>query len=87
VGRPAVLNGASPALAGQAARSGGAILYRGPAELAAAAAALLDDPDRGATLGACGRRFVEDRYRWAAVLEGVTALVDEAERRAALRGG
>ncbi len=67
--------------------SGGAILYRGPAELAAAAEALLDDPDRGAALGACGRRFVEDRYRWAAVLEGVTALVDEAERRAALRGG
>jgi glycosyltransferase involved in cell wall biosynthesis len=86
VGRPALLNAASPALAGQAGRSGGAALYRGPAELAAAAAALLDDPDRAAALGASGRRFVDSRYRWDAVLDRVGELVDEAERRALARG-
>lgn len=85
VGRPALLNGASPALAGQAGRSGGAVLYHGPAELAAAAAGLLDDPDRAAALGASGRRFVESRYRWEAVLAGIATLVDEAERRSPLR--
>jgi glycosyltransferase involved in cell wall biosynthesis len=87
VGRPALLNGASPALAGQAQRSGGAIVYRGAAELTAAAAALLDDPDRAAALGAAGRRFVETRYRWDAVLDGVRGLVDDATRRAARRQG
>jgi glycosyltransferase involved in cell wall biosynthesis len=87
VGRPALLNAASPALAGQAQRSGGAAVYRGPAELAQAAAALLDDPARAAALGAAGRHFVETRYRWEAVLDGVVALVDEAERRAVLREG
>ncbi|MDB5112974.1 MAG: Hexosyltransferase, partial [Chloroflexi bacterium] len=86
VGRPALLNAASPALAGQAGRSGGAVLYRGPAELAAAAAALLDDPDRAAALGASGRRFVESSYRWEAVIDRVGELVDEAERRALARG-
>jgi glycosyltransferase involved in cell wall biosynthesis len=85
VGRPALLNAASPALAGQAGRSGGAILYRGAAELAAAAAGLLDDPDRAAALGASGRRWVEARYRWTAVLDGVRELVAEAELRASLR--
>jgi glycosyltransferase involved in cell wall biosynthesis len=85
VGRPALLNAASPALAGQAGRSGGAVLYRGPAELAAAAAALLDDPDRAAALGASGRRFVDSRYRWEAVLDRVGELVDEAECRALAR--
>jgi hypothetical protein len=30
---------------------------------------------------------VETRYRWEAVLDGVVALVDEAERRAVLREG
>jgi glycosyltransferase involved in cell wall biosynthesis len=85
VGRPALLNAASPALAGQALRSGAAEVYRGPAELAQAAAALLDDPARATALGASGRRFVEARYRWEAVLDGVRTLVDEAERGAVLR--
>ena len=87
VGRPALLNAASPALAGQAQRSGGAIVYRGAAELVAAASALLDDPDRAAALGAAGRRFVETRYRWGAVLDGVRGLVEDAGRRAARRAG
>ena len=87
VGRPALLNAASPALAGQAQRSGGAIVYRGAAELVTAAAALLDDPDRAAALGAAGRRFVDTRYRWEAVLDGVRGLIEDASRRAARREG
>ena len=87
VGRPALLNAASPALAGQAQRSGGAIVYRGAAELVTAAAALLDDPDRAAALGAAGRRFVDARYRWDAVLDGVRGLIEDASRHAARREG
>jgi glycosyltransferase involved in cell wall biosynthesis len=87
VGRPALLNAASPALAGQAQRSGGAIVYRGAAELTAAAAALLEDPDRAAALGAAGRRFVETRYRWDGVLDGVRGLIEDATRRASRRQG
>ena len=85
VGRPALLNAVSPALAGQAARSGGAVLYRGPAGLAEAAAGLLDSPERARALGAAGRAFVEAGYRWEVVLDGVRDLVQEAESRAALR--
>jgi glycosyltransferase involved in cell wall biosynthesis len=85
VGRPALLNAASPALAGQAERSGGALVYRGPAELAHAAAGLLDAPERSRELGAAGWRFVDSRYRWEAVLDGIGGLVEEAEARAAAR--
>jgi glycosyltransferase involved in cell wall biosynthesis len=87
LGRPALLNAASPALAGQARRSGGALLYRGPAELAQAAATLLDGTDRPAALGAAGQRFVETRYRWDGVLDGLARLLREAEARAAARSG
>ncbi len=86
LGRPAVLNAASPVLAAQAARSGGAIAYRGPVELAVAAEHLLTDPGRASSLGETGRRHVARTYRWDLVHTRLRRLISAAaggRRRAA----
>jgi glycosyltransferase involved in cell wall biosynthesis len=86
LGRPAVLNAASPVLAAQAARSGAAIAYRGADELAAAAERLLTDPGRAASLGEAGRRHVARTYRWDLVHTRLRRLIGAAggsRRRAA----
>lgn len=66
--RPALVQGASEVLVGQATRSQGAIPYRGYAEFEAAVEALMSDPGLGVALGRSGRRYVEERYRWEVVL-------------------
>jgi glycosyltransferase involved in cell wall biosynthesis len=87
VGRPVLANAASPVLLGQVLRSGGGIGYRGPAELAQAAADLLSDPDVAAALGHSGRRYVELTYRWELVHARLEALIDDATAAARARGG
>jgi len=75
-GRPCLLNRDSPVLAGQAERSGGALLFRDPEELVTAALRLLADPEEAARRGDAGRRYVALNYRWNAVvrrLEGLLA--------------
>jgi glycosyltransferase involved in cell wall biosynthesis len=47
-------------------------------ELAAALAALLDDPERRARYGTAGRRRVEELFGWRAVAEATAAAYDEA---------
>jgi len=82
-GRPCLLNGDSPVLAGQARRGEGALLFRDPAELCESAVRLLTDPAGAVRLGAAGRRFVALDYRWNAVvrrLEGLLATVAGAGR-------
>jgi len=74
-GRPCLLNGDSPVLAGQAERSGGALLFRGPQELATAALRLLADPEEAARRGDAGRRFVALNYRWNAVVRRLEDLI------------
>ena len=69
--RPAIVQGRSPVLAGQAQRSGGAVPFTGYAEFEAAVDLLLHDPALADRLGASGRRYVEDRYRWDVVMDGV----------------
>jgi glycosyltransferase involved in cell wall biosynthesis len=64
MGRPCLLNADSPVLAGHIARSGGGFTFRGADELAARVGELLDNPERGATLGAAGRAYVASTYRW-----------------------
>ena len=51
-------------LAGQAKRSGGAIVYDGFPEFEAAIDLLMGDAELLERLGANGRAYVEDRYRW-----------------------
>ena len=74
-GRPCLLNGDSPVLAGQARRSGGALLFRDPAELCDSAARLVTDPAEAARLGDAGRRFVALHYRWNAVVRRLEELI------------
>jgi glycosyltransferase involved in cell wall biosynthesis len=66
--KPALVQRACAVTNGQAHRSGAGIPYRGYAEFEAAVDLLLDTPELAATLGRRGRRFVETRYQWEAVL-------------------
>ena len=49
-----------------------------PAGVAHAIAALLDDPNRRAALGAAGRRGVESFYNWTRVMDDLRAISLEA---------
>ncbi|MGO8687569.1 MAG: glycosyltransferase family 4 protein [Candidatus Dormibacteria bacterium] len=84
-GRPCLLNGDSPVLAGQAERSGGALLFHDPGELADRAGALLADPAEAARRGDAGRRHVALHYRWNAVVRRLEALIAAGESGAARR--
>ena len=64
MGRPCLLNAASPVLAGQSARSGGGVTFTGAEELATHAARLVADPGLAATMGAAGRAWVAATYGW-----------------------
>ncbi|MDP9442116.1 MAG: glycosyltransferase, partial [Actinomycetota bacterium] len=66
--RPAIVQRRCEVLAGQAARSGGAIPYSGFAEFEAAVDLLRADPRLAERLGEAGRRYVEQRYDWSRVL-------------------
>lgn len=79
--RPALVQGACDVLRGQAVRSGGAIPYRGFAELEAAIDLLVADPALGDALGQAGRRYVEERYGWDVVLDRYEAVLEEAAAR------
>ena len=54
---------------GQAERSGGALVYDGFAEFEAAVDLLLANDALADELGANGRAYVEDRYRWDDLME------------------
>lgn len=84
-GRPALVQGLSDVLGGQARRSGGALPYRGFAEFEAALDLLLDDPAFADRLGTNGRRYVEDHYGWPQVIDGVERAAEIAQRKFATR--
>jgi glycosyltransferase involved in cell wall biosynthesis len=74
-GRPAVVQGRSDVLLGQAVRSGGAIPYRDFAEFEAAVDLLVENPDLAARLGESGRRYVRQQYSWDTVLDRYEGLL------------
>jgi glycosyltransferase involved in cell wall biosynthesis len=76
-GKPALVQGFSEVLAGQARRGGGAIAFRGYAEWEAAVELLLDDPGLGPALGKAGRAYVERRYHWDVVLSRYERLLEQ----------
>ena len=84
-GRPALVQGRSEVLAGQARRAGGALPYSGFAEFEAALDLLCDDPDLCARLGENGRRYVERSYNWPAVIDNVEHAVNLCERELSAR--
>jgi glycosyltransferase involved in cell wall biosynthesis len=55
-------------LGGQATRAGGGLPYRGFAEFEAAVDLLVENRHLAGALGAAGRRYVEERYAWEAVM-------------------
>ena len=66
--RAALVQGHCAVLAGQAARSGGGLPYRGFAEFEAAVDLVVADPDLAGAMGAAGRRYVEEHYAWPVVM-------------------
>ncbi len=79
--RPCLVNGDSAVLAGQAARSGGALLFASPGTLAAQAARILDDPEMARRLGEAGRSFVRAHYGWSDAVRRLSQLIAAARER------
>ena len=69
--RPALVQGKCEVLRGQAMRSGGAIPYEGFAEFEESVEFLLKNPDVADHMGLMGHKYVEEKYSWDAVMEGV----------------
>jgi glycosyltransferase involved in cell wall biosynthesis len=78
--RPALVQGASPVLRGQALRSGGAIPYEGFAEFEQALQMITEARARNIAMGKSGRRYVEEMYDWANVIKNVEATLDLAQK-------
>jgi glycosyltransferase involved in cell wall biosynthesis len=76
-GRPAIVQGRSDVLTGQATRSGGAIPYRDFAEFEAAVDLLAEDPELVTRMGQAGRDYVRRHYSWDTVLDRYEALLRE----------
>jgi glycosyltransferase involved in cell wall biosynthesis len=79
--RPALVQGASTVLRGQAMRSAGAIPYEGYAEFEQAVMMLLENPELADEMGRNGRAYVEETYEWTHVLEGFEESVAIARDR------
>jgi glycosyltransferase involved in cell wall biosynthesis len=62
-------------------RSTGAIPYEGYAEFEQAVMMLLENPALADELGRNGRKYVEDTYEWAHVLEGFEESLTIAQER------
>lgn len=82
---PALVQGHTDVLVGQARRSGGAIPYVGYPEFEVALDRLLDDPELRRLLGRNGRRYVEETYRWPIVLDRYEALLTKVVGQAVRR--
>lgn len=81
--RPALVNGRCPVTAGHVRRAGGGLAFDGFASFAAAVDRLLTDERLGRRLGAAGRRYVDDHYRWPIVIDHYRRFLEfVASRRA-----
>jgi glycosyltransferase involved in cell wall biosynthesis len=77
-GRPVLLNGRSKVLAGQAQRSGGAVLFDSAQTLASGILDLVDHPQKANALGTAGRDWVQRTYQWDAVVHRLSDLIERA---------
>ncbi len=80
LGRPCLLNAASPVLAGHAGRSGGGLTFTDARDLAAGAARVIDNPEEANAMGAAGRAYVAATYRWELAEGRLRALLEAASR-------
>ena len=81
VGTPVLVNAGSEVLSAQVARAGGGLTFGSPAEFAAAALRLLDDPAGARALGTAGRDYVGRHHRWQDVHARLLRLVAAARAR------
>ena len=65
---PAMVQGRCAVLAGQSARSGGGLAYRGFAEFSETLSVLLARPELRAQMGERGRQYVLQNYEWPTVI-------------------
>jgi glycosyltransferase involved in cell wall biosynthesis len=77
--RPALVQGASTVLRGQAMRSNGAIPYEGYAEFEQAVMMLFEDRDLADQMGVCGHSYVEQQYEWGNVVKNVESALEIAK--------
>ncbi len=75
LGRPCLLNAASPVLAGHVARGGGGLLFHAAEDLATRATELVNNRQAAAEMGAAGRAYVTRTYRWDLAEERLEALI------------
>ena len=75
LGRPCLLNAASPVLAGHAKRSGGGFMFADAEQLAARASELIGHREAAAAMGAAGRAYVATTYRWDLAEQRLRALI------------
>lgn len=83
--RPAIVQGRSTVLRGQARRSEGAIPYEGFAEFEQAVSMLVDSPELADELGRNGRLYVERTYAWSEVMARFEESISEARSNFARR--
>lgn len=81
MGRPAIVNGRCPVTLGHVRMSGGGIAFDGYGSFGAAVDRLLTDDELGRRLGAAGRRYVDDRYRWPVVIDHYRRFLELVARR------
>ena len=77
--RPALVQGASTVLRGQAMRSNGAIPYEGYAEFEQAVMMLFENPNLANEMGVSGRAYVEQQYEWNNVVRNVESTLEIAK--------
>lgn len=81
-GRPTLSNAVSPVLVGQSRRSGGGLWYDDGPQYAAMLDLLARAKPLADAIGAQGRRYVHEHYRWDRVREKWLAALDEVATRA-----
>ena len=77
--RPALVQGASTVLRGQAMRSNGAIPYEGYAEFEQAVMMLFENSNLANEMGVSGRAYVEQQYEWNNVVRNVESTLEIAK--------
>jgi glycosyltransferase involved in cell wall biosynthesis len=80
LGTPALANARSPVLKHHCVRSNAGLFYETADEFAESLDLLVRRGDLRQALGAQGRRYVEEHYRWPAVLERYRRLIEAVAR-------
>ena len=80
IGKPALVTARSEVLVAQCRRSQGGLWYRDSDEFSAALEYLLGEPSVARGLGAQGREFVRENYRWPRIVGAYAELVRASSR-------